>query len=351
MTKATKLANPEKYEQEIDALRAFLVETKLPPPCGAWIVIQDDGKPDPASMPQFNNDFLFEYASWLLRTTNKYKKGNLSNSRSAVNFFYGKAGLGNPWQGSAFWRTMDGYVTARKAQAIEDGDCGAAGLRVAMKESTLIWCMDHAESLAQGNEVKSALTLILLGWVCLLRAASTSFEIGDIQFVKNHAGVVVSLIVSSTSLKLEDGNPSELKQITLPAPPVGTPADHPRVRLIALVTIMMESGNPCLCGQPSDANTVITGWMRDHIPDDKKFLPLGHHISSHSLRKAGASTLAALGCSPTEVIMPWGRWKSLACCERYITKHFSVTKFSAGMFDWMLPLGASLVWSSDILAL
>ena len=349
MHKATKLANPEKYFQEINALRKFLIETMPPPACGAWIIMDADGIPDPASMPiPFDNALLYKYAAWLLRTSNKYKKGNLSNARSATNFFYGRAKLGSPWQGSEFWRTMDGYTTARKAQAIEAGDHGAAGLRVAMRESTLVWCMDKAELYPDGNELKSAFTLILLGWVCLLRASSASFQVGDIELITNHAGQVISMLITSTVLKMEDGNPSEKKQLTLPAAPLGAPADHPRKRLFALVEIMLKCGNLALCGAPSEANTVITGWMRDVIPENKKCLPKGHYISSHSLRKAGASTLAALGCSVTGTIMPWGRWDSLASCERYITKNFSVTKFSAGMFDWLLPPGASLQWFSDI---
>ena len=351
MAKYTNLKHPEKYRQEIECFALFANETLPKPAVGKYVIMggEDEDTPDPASIPMpFNKELVHKLGVWLLRRDNKYKKGNLANTRSAVNYYYNKCNLGTPWQGSIYWRTMNGYKAARLDQAIENGEDGAAGLRAAVPEDTLIWLMDMAEKYENGHELKSMFTLMVLGWVCALRSSSMSFEIGDIKFVKDALGVATVMIVESTCLKMEDDNPSEYKQLRLPFAGFAAKDDHPRKRLFELVRLMIEFGNPCLAGQPSDANGIISGWMKDFIPDDKTNLPKGFKITSHSLRKSLASALNALGCPIHTTIMPWGRWKNQRACERYIAENFTITKFSAGMFDWMLPHGAFLKWTSDL---
>ena len=348
MTEKCKLKNPEKYRQEIVAFGQYAKQMLGAPPTTEWCMIDDDDTPIGASLPQpFNNKMAWEYSVWLLRRDNKYKKGDLCNTRSALNFYYNKAGMGTPWTGSAYWKTMDGYKASRLDQAIENGEKGAAGLRTAVPEDTLVWLLDSAEALSNGHEVKSAMTLMLLGWVCGLRSASMSFEVGNIKFVTDRAERVVTMLITSRSLKMEYDVPSEYKCLRMPAAPIGASEDHPRKRLFALVENMIEYGNVCLAGAPLDANGVVTKWMENFIPADKQNLPEGHQITSHSLRKSMASAANALGI-PMSTGMAWGRWKTESSYKLYIVLGYSVTKFSAGMFDWLLPYGAALTWASDL---
>ena len=334
------LAHPEKYEQDIKCFGLFANERIPGAPPGGWCKLGDDGKVPPYALPKFDNDVLVEFASWLLQEDNKYKKGSLENLRSALNHYYISAKFRAPWQGSAFRRAMKAYIAARLEQAIENGEDDALGLRSPVPEDVYAWMMKEAEGMMDGDPDKTAYTLILIGWLFCLRASSTSFVACDIRFARNELGEIVTLIVDSTVLKMDGKGPSLYKQRRCPAPDSDLGPEHTRARLFVLIESMLEHGDVTQSGEPDTTSKIFTAWLQDMVPDDISNLPKGHVLKSHSIRKSAASALKALGCSPENVIMPWGRWKTWASCKLYITEGYIVTRFSGAMFDWMLPLGA-----------
>ena len=335
------LSNPEKYASEMKAYGLFANKRINGAPPGGWCVIDADGKVASHRLPKFNNDTLVEFASWLLEDTNKYKKGSLDMTRSALNHYYIAAGFRAPWQGSSYFRAMSAYCAARKQQAIENGEVNAAGLRCPVPEDVLEWMMKQAEGMASGSETKTAFTLILIGWLFCLRASSTSFVRGDIRFARDDEGNPTYLIIDSTSLKMEMGStPGEYKQRRCPAPDANLGVSHPRARLFELIEDMLLHGDLSISGEPKEASGVVTGWLKDLVPENISNLPKGHSISSHSVRKAAASSLQQLGCPIETTIMPWGRWMSMSSCQLYLHKGYQVSRFAGAMFDWMLPMGS-----------
>ena len=336
LAKHMKLKNPSKYKHDWDAFMLF-ADTMLPnkPDLGWGQYL--DGKLEATTLPDISKDLVSSYAGWLLEPTNKYKKGNLELCRTAINHYYESASITSPWRGPSFARIMSAYIVARKEQAIENGEDNAAGLRVPVPEDTIMWMMQLAETLPNDAEAKSAYTLMCLGAVCLLRASSISFLPEHIRMIKDSDGKSIYMVVTSTTLKMQSNVPSSYKQLRMPAPDSSKGPKHPRARLFKLVEEMLDSGYPDLIKDPATAHATITKWMKDLVPAEVTCLPEGHHISSHSLRKAGASALFKLGCDVRQVIMPWGRWKSATCADVYFTKDYVVSRFFGGNMTHVPP--------------
>ena len=339
------IKHPERYEQNFKAFALACNKSTKPAPEGGWCVLDDEGKVDPGSLPPFNRKLLFNFAAFLMDDSNKYTKADLDVCRSSVNFYYLQAGLPAPWQGSAYFHTMNSYKGARKAKNIALGKTDTDPFRVAVPEDVYIWLLDEAEKPETSDDVRTAFTLILIGWLFGLRAGSTAFTPGDVRFAKNSDGSVRTLIVDSESLKLQDPNPSTYKQRRCPAPDAKFGPTHPRARLFALIGRMIEAGNIAISGTPVKCSDVITKWMKDLIPASISQLPVAHKITSHSNRKACASCLDYHGCGMKQTIMPHGRWQSFSSAEKYVEKGYQATRFSAGMFDWLIAETAPLRWS------
>ena len=99
-----------------------------------------------------------------------------------------------------------------------------------------------------------------------------------------------------------------------------------------------------LIPSPEAASDIVSKWMDDLIPAEVSSLVKGTKITSHSLRKAGASAMVALLIDLKTRVMPWGRWKSISSAEKYIDEAYYVTSFSGGCFGWFMPAGATFEW-------
>ena len=331
----------DNYDREWRHFLRWLNETpEKIEPSGGWLV-----KSNKDSFPPFTKVLLREYASWLL---DEYHKGSLAHTQAAVNHFYSEAGIAAPWIGRSFHRIMGKYVDARKELAIENGEFEKgqtpAGCRVPVPEDVLVWLLAFAENLEPEDPRLAKVTIILIGFVFLLRASSLYFEKGDVAFVKDGDGNDVTLVVQSVCVKTLDS--ATKHQLRCPGPNPKFGPKHPRARFFGVVRKALDNGGLCCISSSAAASTTVTKWMAEIIPASVSSLVKGHKITSHSLRKAGASAMATLAIDFRGQIMPWGRWRTAASAEKYAQVGYVVTTFSGGMFSWKLGPLSPFRWTA-----
>ena len=314
-------------------------QDELPKPANGWLVASDKN-----SFPDFTVELLEKYGGWLL---DNFKKGSLAHAQAAINYYYAKAGIKSPWLGREFCRASTKYAEARFELMVENGEFVSGqdplGSRVAVHEDILLWILEFGESLAMNDPRRSKISIILIGYLFLLRASSLFFEEGDVRFIRDADGKIASLIVDSTCVKtLAKGKKHQRR---CPAPREAFGPGHPRARIFAMVESALEFGDIfSIVSSSGSAAATVSKWMIDLIPADISALIEGTKITSHSLRKAGASAMVALLIDLKTRVMPWGRWKSISSAEKYIDEAYYVTSFSGGCFGWFMPAGATFEW-------
>lgn len=328
------------YDRDKEHWIKFLIaDTASPNPPGGWMV-----ETNKSSFPEINDKLVTRFAAYLL---DNYNKGTMDNCRAAINHFYLEADLGVPWEGRAFKRTMVKYKEQRKKLAIKKGQhnmpgAPPSGCRVPIPEDSIQWLLNYAEGLENPDPRKSRSTLILMGYLFLLRASSLAFKPGDISFVRDRDLRPTALVVNSYVKCMDKATPHQLRSV---APDRAFGTRHPRARIFDLVEKCLVHGDLFCIKTPESANKLISTWIQDLIPDEVTRLVEGHKISSHSLRKAGASALVKMGACLLTRVMPWGRWKTVGSAEKYADKSYVATSFSGGVFDWLLPMGNPFRWN------
>ena len=311
-------------------------------PAGGWLANSDKD-----SFPEFNVKVLKEYASWLLDT---YKKGSLAHTQAAINHYYQEAGIPAPWLGRHFSRTMSKYAEARLERAIDNNEHESGqlpmGCRVPVPEDVMNWILVQAEAKDDEDPNLAKLAIMLIAFLFLLRASSLFFEKGDVRFVLDGDGKPVTLIVDSTCVKMQ--SKAKKHQMRCPAPPSSAGPDHPRARVFEIIAKAIKLPAFYEIQAPETASSAITGWMRELIPASVSSLPNGEKITSHSFRKAGASAMCSLGLDIRTKIMPWGVWKCIESVENYVVQGYLVTRFSGGMWDWILPANSPFEWANEL---
>ena len=75
------------------------------------------------------------------------------------------------------------------------------------------------------------------------------------------------------------------------------------------------------------------------MPTSALHIPPGRFVSSHSMRKTGASAANKVGVTLFEGLMPWGGWRSSQSAERYVNQAYlaSADGIFADLFDWLRP--------------
>lgn len=326
------------YDTEIRHARIFCTEV-----LGDITIVKNATNPgarwlDPdtkGSFPCFTVELTEHYIEWLLQ---HYKKGSLDQTCAALDGWYVKHGQPPQWAGR-YERLKKAYVAARLEIAIENGEVRAKGLRTAIPERVIIYLLKKGEMAAVGSATKAYCALNCLGYVGLLRASSLWFEEGDIKFTASG-----DLVVNSSVLKARTRAHKHRKDF--PLPHKDAPADHPRRRLFALIKQCLDHGPEALCivDCQTEVATTISAWMDANIPAAVTCLEAGFKISSHSLRKGGASAMFAIGLDPRRHIMPWGPWASIDSFERYLIKGFAVTPFSGALWDWFPIVTYAYAW-------
>ena len=329
------------YATEVRTLRLFLdeylgdiqfVKGKRGP--GArWLDPNTKG-----SFPCLTVELIEAFVEYLLT---HYKKGTLDPTAAGIDNWYVKHGEPPQWAGR-FEQLKKGYIAARLEVAIENGEVKAAGVRTAVPERVIIFLLKLGEEAPVGSACKAYCALICLGYVGLLRASSLWFEEGDVRF-----SVSGDLVVNSSVLKAKSRAHKHRKDIGAPNP--GAPKDHPRVRLLALVKQCLDFSPDALCivDCQTKVAATITSWMDANIPESVICLQKGFVISSHSLRKGGASAMFAIGLDPRRHIMPWGPWASQDSFELYLIKGFAVTPFSGALWDWFPIVSYAYAWQTQ----
>ena len=333
------------YETERRHFREWLTcQQVLPQPAAGWLI-----KGDKSTFPEFDIALLKKYGSWLL---DHYRKGSLTHTQAAVNFYYAESGLPTPWVGRSFSRTSAKYMDARKELMIENGEFESGrgqlpmGCRVAVPEDTIKWLTAFGESLQPNDPRLPKVAIILIGFVFLLRASSLYFAPGDVRFIRDGDGAIATLIVESACVKTLDKAANH--QMRCPAPNPGVSANHPRNRIFRLIEkALLRDEFFTLIPSPEAASDIVSKWMDDLIPAEVSSLVKGTKITSHSLRKAGASAMGSLGLDLRTIIMPWGRWRSMSSAEKYPEHGFMVSSFSGGVFSWCLPASSPFAWAED----
>ena len=333
----------DNYEREWNHFQQFLAyQSKIATPVGGWC---KSGYPH--SFPAFNIEVLQDYSTWLLIN---FKKGTLVHSQAAINYFYTQAKLPAPWLGRQYSRTMARYIDARLEIMIENQEFKSgqipAGCRIPVHEDIFIALLNKAEKMQTSNEDRSKIAIMLIGWLFLLRASSLFFEPGDIRFIKDGDGRNTTLILESSVVKMKGVATKHQKRCQAPDPKLGP--RHPRARIFKLIQECLDYGNLFCIPTPEDASTTVSGWMDKIISPQMASLVRGQKISSHSLRKAGASALCSLGADLRTMVMPWGEWKTMTSAEKYAAQGYIVSKFSGGVFDWMLPTGSPFTWDINV---
>jgi hypothetical protein len=121
--------------------------------------------------------------------------------------------------------------------------------------------------------------------------------------------------------------------VSIPAPQPGS--TRARIWLVLLKGLPFV---PQLVRTWSKApSTTVTQAMRDLLLPNggAALIPPGSHISSHSWRKAGASSLAKAACS-WFVIKTWGMWLSTTSAERYVElRYYDSHPLMRSIFDWL----------------
>ena len=333
----------DNYARERKHLIEYLnAQTEISPAPEGWLVkdIKD-------TFPEWSVQLLQRFAGWLL---DNYKKGTLAHTQAAVNFYYVESGLQTPWIGPMYHRTMTKYCDARRAIAIDNDEFESgqipAGCRIAVPEDVISWLLTFAESLPDRDSRLEKCAVILLGFLCLLRASSLYLEKGDVTFIQDGEGNDTVLIVNSLCVKTLDKVSKH--QLRCPAPDPSMGPKHPRARTFAVIKRAVARGSVTLgnIAAPGLAHSEVTKWMDELIPKDVSSLVKGEKITSHSLRKAGASAMCSLGIDVRSRVMPWGRWKSIASVERYAKLGYMVSSFSGAMFDWCLPPHSAFAWTT-----
>ena len=334
MDKHLKLKNQTSYRGERHAWRRFLTETWGPVRNGNWMSKKTKG-----SFPKITPALTRSYGIWLLAN---YKKGTLEQSQAATNHYYLKAGQPAPWAGRTFARLMSAYKAARRELAIENGERHAAGARTGVPEQCFKFLLTKAESLPDDDPAVSEIAVIMTGFAFCLRASSLCFESQDVYFTNTG-----ELIVNSFVVKCQDRSEKHARRIP-PGPKAAGPT-HPRTRYLTLMRRVIDKAHFYDCtGDPDESSTLITAMMETHIPTGVSVLPEGRTISSHSLRKAAASALFAIGADFYRAIMPWGCWKSFTSAEKYVDKKYVATTWSGGFFDWLRATSAVFTWNKEL---
>ena len=330
------------YSTEWRHFKQWLEEqTKIPTPEHGWLV-----KNDKSTFPKFNLSTLKTYSAWLLEN---YKKGALTHTQAAINYYYHESGLAAPWIGRSFSRASAKYADARKELMIEnaeyevEGGFLPLGCRVAVPEDVIKWLLQKAEGLETLDTDLPKIATILIGFLFLLRASSLYFEEGDIRFVKDGDGHIATLIVERECVKNKDKATKHQKRC--PAPDHELGPKHPRTRIFAIIErALLNDEMFSLVTSSASASDTVTTWMQELIPASVLSLVKGEKIQSHSLRKAGASAMLALGMDLRTVIMPWGEWGTISAAEKYPTRGYIVSHFSGGVFSWCLPATSPFAW-------
>ena len=339
MSKHLKLSS-NNYEREWKHFKEFLQsQSKVATPVKGWLVPENSW-----SFPTFDVEFLEDYSAWLL---DHYKKGSLVHSQAAINYYYAQAKLPSPWLGRRFTRIMTKYIDARKSKMVAAREFTSGqtpmGCRVPVPEDVIENLLAIAEGLPDVNPNKSYITIILIGFLFLLRASSLYFEEGDIKFITNGDGRKTTLVIQSLCVKAK--SKAAKIQMRCPAPAEELGPSQPRARIFTLIEKCLEKGDLHCIASPEEASATVTKWMQDIIPAELASLVEGEKITSHSLRKAGASALCSLGMDIKSKVMPWGGWKTVSSAEKYPVLGYLVTRFSGGVFSWMLPKGSPFEWA------
>ena len=154
--------------------------------------------------------------------------------------------------------------------------------------------------------------------------------------------------IRTTVTRVKRRGASRLRPITLETP-MGSSDAHPRSRAFRLIIDARPYITTELFGDdPSRVSAMISDAMTRLIgPEVRAELPDACFCSSHSFRKAGASTLGAMQVS-MYTIKKWGMWKTVTSPERYIDELYNQSPMTQQLMDHMLPLIGSAETYAEI---
>ena len=300
------------------------------------------------SIPYFSINRLLGFAAYL---SVWYNRATLGAYQSAVNHYYQLHGYGRPWLGTVFKRYMSAYATVHERDGVAAG-AHLGSLRTELPEQTVEWMLDNVDSLEPGD--RGFILGVLIMILCFFRAhtwGSVQHE-DDIYFDPEG-----NLVVVVRALKGQLLNTPELKTVPKcePAAPQagGAPVrPHARARLFESIRKAQAADIPLRLGGGSIPANAAADYITNRLNPDRAEaadtvdgiippaalpIPEGRFISSHSMRKTGASAAYQIGALFFESIVPWGGWKSTTSAERYVNKAYRCSAKGTlyQLFDFM----------------
>jgi hypothetical protein len=277
----------------------------------------------------FSTELAMMFAAFMMdrKWRGKYLQ-SLSSYFSAFNYVYRAKKLGQPWAGSEIAALQKSFRQAQLVRAAAEGqDVGS--LRVAVPFTLVLHLLHKAES--NNSRTTAAWYAIFLVMYLFLFRADT---IAGIQHVDDCC-ILLDGTLRFCVRRLKRDRTVQWRpfHVSIPAPQPGS--TRARIWQVLLKGLPFV---PQLVRTWSKApSTTVTQAMRDLLLPNggAALIPPGSHISSHSWRKAGASSLAKAACS-WFVIKTWGMWLSTTSAERYVElRYYDSHPLMRSIFDWL----------------
>ena len=284
-----------------------------------------------ASFPTLNTEWLTEMAGFLL--DNK-KQATLRVLQSCVNWMYVEEDLKAPWVDAppSWARIGKTYKKQRTIIAIEN-EQDSAETRGTLPAVCIESAVDQALAWPDKDPRVSEVALIVTGAILALRASSMYWEEQDVIVLAN-GGVRIR------SQHVKTRRHATFSQIRyLPAAPAGTP----RAKLIRLIKKAIAGRGMNIISSSRNAAAEVTTMMKGLFPSTITGLDKGMKLTSHSLRKTGASALALLCTGPQigMIMFPWGGWsKGSESAPNYVDAEYVPSAYHAQMYDFLFAPGA-----------
>jgi hypothetical protein len=280
---------------------------------------------------EFSLELAYCFASFMLRRRYRGRRvKTIEGYFAAFNAMYRNhtPELPESWKGPAIAKLKQAFYRTQQKMATAAGDEDAR-MRRPVPPSIIELIVNKAERCEAATErawYAVFILMFLLGYRADTIAGLSKSQ--DIRFGTKSMSTVVN------RLKRGDAHIQPLIIET----PKGSTADHPRSRALAVIETARAMMGPELWGDdPTQASARITEAMETYLGEDiQAVLPEHCFCSSHSFRKAGASTLQHMRVSEF-TIKRWGLWKTLTSPERYCDQTYNASPFTMALMDHLLP--------------
>ena len=309
----------KQYDGRLAVLQAYCASQS--PPWDPW---------------DFSLDLAYAFAAFMLK---KRYRGNrimkVDGYFSAFNAAYRNRSLGEPWKGPDIARLKAAFG---KLQLKADSGGPQGKMRTAVPASVIEVIVHRAEQLKPrglANEAQRQTKAWYAIFLLMFLRGFRSDTVAGIDGTKDIRQIISRVCVTVTRLKKRDT--SRLQPVVVETP-MGPTAQHPRSRALRIILDAAPEIGPGLFGDnPTQVSRMISQKMTELLGDAiGTALPENCFCSSHSFRKAGASTLAAMQLN-LFTIKKWGMWKTVTSPERYVDPEYSASQFVIQMMDHLTP--------------